>query len=132
MKGWFGSSSQRPDSGSISMVDEEMDNDDDKWDEEPANKVAYGSIGISLFCLGAMALVLPMLHYQLESASLEIEQRMEAFRVSSSFNINFVFPSSSSVRFQANLGGNAVPRGRRRKPPSPSTRCGVLSIYLAY
>lgn len=44
-------------------------------------KVAYSTIAISVFCLSAMALFLPMLHYRLNAAHADIEMRMDAFRV---------------------------------------------------
>jgi len=52
---------------------------------EPSIKIAYGSVGISLFCLGVMALLLPLLHYRLETASTDIERRMDAFKVEKCF-----------------------------------------------
>ncbi|KAF7634814.1 Col_cuticle_N domain-containing protein [Meloidogyne graminicola] len=50
---------------------------------QPLVKIAYGSVGISLFCLGIMALLLPLLHYRLETASTDIERRMDAFKFAS-------------------------------------------------
>lgn len=45
------------------------------------NKVSYGAIAVSIFCLAAISIVVPILDRKLDMASMEIERRMDAFKV---------------------------------------------------
>uniref|UniRef100_A0A915P1Q4 Nematode cuticle collagen N-terminal domain-containing protein n=1 Tax=Meloidogyne floridensis TaxID=298350 RepID=A0A915P1Q4_9BILA len=73
---------------------------------EPSIKIAYGSVGISLFCLGVMALLLPLLHYRLETASTDIERRMDAFKFASRNIWKELLFEESGSRVRRQSGGD--------------------------
>lgn len=43
-------------------------------------KIGYIATGVSVFCLTVLAIFLPMIHYQIDTAHGDIESRMSAFK----------------------------------------------------
>lgn len=43
-------------------------------------RISFAAIGVSVFCLSILAIFLPLIHYQVDSASFDIESRMAAFK----------------------------------------------------
>lgn len=58
-----------------------FDEEEEMHEKRQSVRIAYSSIAISLFCLAALFSSISLLHHQLESANVEVELRMEAFRV---------------------------------------------------
>ena len=64
-----------------------------------SNRISYGTIAVSVFCLTTMAIVLPIINYRLDSAFMDIEQRMENFKVGLKVNWSL----NASINFSLNL-----------------------------
>uniref|UniRef100_A0A183BUZ5 Col_cuticle_N domain-containing protein n=1 Tax=Globodera pallida TaxID=36090 RepID=A0A183BUZ5_GLOPA len=93
---------------------------DDLSDDQPPNfvRIAFGSILISVCCLAIMALALPVLHFRLEASFVDIEQRMDAFRVrkrNSAAQISEILKFASKNIWSQMLFDQAERGGRRHR-----------------